>query len=97
MAKVAGMHKGKLVIYTLFTDTQFTTKTKQINISLTSVGGPSLGRVHTLVGLRQSCMSIIFQQSEAKTSRQTQTCSNERQGSSLKLINPDENCRFDIK
>lgn len=47
MVKVAGMHKGKLVIYTLFTDTQFTTKTKQINISLTSVGGPSLGSAHT--------------------------------------------------
>lgn len=38
----AGM-LGQLVIYTLFTDTQFTTKTKQINISLNSQSSPSLG------------------------------------------------------
>lgn len=69
VAKVAGMQKGKLVIYTLFTDTQFTTKTKQINISPTSVGGRSLGSAHTLTGLSQHTMFIIFQQFGADKSR----------------------------
>lgn len=40
--------QGQLVIYTLFTDTQFTTKTKQINIRLNSLSSPSLGATDLL-------------------------------------------------
>lgn len=40
--------RGQLVIYTLFTDTQFTIKTTQLNISLNSPNSPSLGATHWL-------------------------------------------------
>lgn len=70
VAQPVGM-QVQLVIYTLFTDTQFTTKTKQINISLNS-GQPLIRPCTLAYCLWLNCMVIIFQESGAHTSRPKQ-------------------------